>query len=1287
MTPSAIRTRKTSLSNLQVFTIWGKRMYNKTIAALEAMDSASGFERLSSTLLFPIYPNINPIGGAGDRGRDATGQIGQAIDSNLGRIVFQFSYQKDWERKLKAELRKTKENSLDPVRYVFVSSRRVAGESRDKYEKWVRQTYGWELEIYDQEWLRARLESPEYLNLRQDYLGLRPDTIPLFMSPEEFVARQGNKALGTLDLPLLGRQGDLETLSEWLQGEAPVLILHAPGGVGKTKLCVEFARQVQAAGHWTTVFVRTEAEEFESHIPELLPGQPYLVVVDDAHRFDHLKRFGELLSNASIGRIKLLLNTRPVFKDLVTHFAVGYEVHSLELRALGRADVDKLLISPPFDIANAAARHIILSIADGNPLIAQLAARLVVAGKEISDLNADSVLQRYLDDVISQVLVQDEQKGRSFLAVLVGLGGIEASEQGLWEAIRVNLGLSAMEEQQLMARLLSAGIVHRGFSRLRIVPDTLAGHVLLHWFFDPSTRLYDFRSFILDPYLTFKGADILRNLAEAEFRGESRLAGALLSDILQQIADFVGEANNAQRNTVLRWVAEFGALRPDDALYIVSKVIAGPEMPPTQVNDPHWGSFTVEHELVLAKAVTILKQTKYERVADSLRFLYELSTYQVPAESYRHVRHDAVESIKDFFRLDPRKPIRVYEEGIRQIRQWLRDDAGSEGLSVELLGELLKVDVDWAELSPADNRTVTIHREHIRPIPWLGELRRNVFATLFDLYERTSSAVIRKRIIDTCRQLVVYSPRRPDPPLQGFLNREIKESMDFFNDRIDQGAELYERFHIWAWAKSVKRHGGYVDSDLIDLIARIENDPKHELYRYLANHTGYYDDDRDWRASEEKQKNLIQKQFDAVDEGSIDLFIDCLEEIVANALKIQNHDLPGVRPLLFRFGLQKPDLADRLLKRVGPERLELRFVTDSALAGLRQNSPPTALNMADRWISGNDPVLHRAVALSYYRFQGPVSEADLEILERLSLIGDSELLGIVVRALPVCQRANAGRTVDLLRRIADGADDWVLTCVADIIAFHGSDGDGTFHILEIAPNDFRRLVWNFARMTRLDKYRAYDVDEALRRFGQVDPLGLLQFLRYRVEQHEMKASDKDYEPLPHEFHYAFAGLEKRDDYADLLREVRGWMLDSNGKMNRLTIEGASILKQLCQGTINDKMREVLSEWIEGSVEQQRAVAHILREFSDQDRFHELAKQLLARTDDNIVQAHLRDATFSTGVQWGSLVPYYSGQMRAYQSWLDDATTPLKARLFAKKMVDRLLSIIEGEELREAEEGV
>lgn len=147
-------------------------MYNQVLWTLDNETDDTVFERLCTDLLGREgYSDIVPIGGGHDRGRDAEIRHWKGIKQTGGITFFQYSLEDAWESKLKRELAKVKNNQHKIDYYVFVTSQKVTGEKRDKLAAAVLKDYGWELIIYDREWLRHRLEE-KHQDLADKYLHI-----------------------------------------------------------------------------------------------------------------------------------------------------------------------------------------------------------------------------------------------------------------------------------------------------------------------------------------------------------------------------------------------------------------------------------------------------------------------------------------------------------------------------------------------------------------------------------------------------------------------------------------------------------------------------------------------------------------------------------------------------------------------------------------------------------------------------------------------------------------------------------------------------------------------------------------------------------------------------------------------------------------------------------------------------------------------------------------------------------------------------------------------------------
>lgn len=132
------------------------------------------FERLCTDLMYRTgYTEIEPYGGTHDRGRDAESLLFKGTASTGGTVIFQYSQEARWERKLLKELMKVKQNEHKIIGFVFVSSRSVTGAKRDELKRFVQKQYGWVLTIFEREWLRLQLEEA-HPHLAIKYLGIDP---------------------------------------------------------------------------------------------------------------------------------------------------------------------------------------------------------------------------------------------------------------------------------------------------------------------------------------------------------------------------------------------------------------------------------------------------------------------------------------------------------------------------------------------------------------------------------------------------------------------------------------------------------------------------------------------------------------------------------------------------------------------------------------------------------------------------------------------------------------------------------------------------------------------------------------------------------------------------------------------------------------------------------------------------------------------------------------------------------------------------------------------------------
>lgn len=115
-------------------------------------------------------------------------------------------------------------------------------------------------------------------------------------------------------VPFVGRDDELLRLREWRDSESPfsVLLLHGPGGQGKTRLAAEFAERSRGP-HWDVLQAGFQAVPGGNEVPRLADAGT-LLVVDYADRWAH-SELTRLLSDPVLRRrprVRILLIGRTV---------------------------------------------------------------------------------------------------------------------------------------------------------------------------------------------------------------------------------------------------------------------------------------------------------------------------------------------------------------------------------------------------------------------------------------------------------------------------------------------------------------------------------------------------------------------------------------------------------------------------------------------------------------------------------------------------------------------------------------------------------------------------------------------------------------------------------------------------------------------------------------------------------------------------------------------------------------------------------------------------------------
>src|SRR6266511_4089731 len=98
--------------------------YDATSQGLEGLTDDVGFERLATVLLVRTGINVRPLGGPGDRGRDAVAGLYRAEGGEP--LAVTVSLERDWAGKVRADLRRIHAHGFRPEIVIAVTNRPAA---------------------------------------------------------------------------------------------------------------------------------------------------------------------------------------------------------------------------------------------------------------------------------------------------------------------------------------------------------------------------------------------------------------------------------------------------------------------------------------------------------------------------------------------------------------------------------------------------------------------------------------------------------------------------------------------------------------------------------------------------------------------------------------------------------------------------------------------------------------------------------------------------------------------------------------------------------------------------------------------------------------------------------------------------------------------------------------------------------------------------------------------------------------------------------------------------------
>lgn len=1237
-----------------------------------------------------------------------------SIDKGKARSQL-ISKMKGGKRK-KGELDKA--DALQCDHYVLMTNTLLTAGNKRKIECLKNEKeYTFSLTCWDAEDLITMTdEFPYLLN------SFRDPHLPVFLPWQDMFQDQtaDKHQLLRYNYETFGREDEMRQFQTFVQdSDKRLLMIYGSGGIGKTKLAIEFAKTVeQEHTDYEPLFVQMAGDSFESALADIPPNRKYIFFVDDAHDFiDHLGGIKIVLNSPGYSESKVVLITRKPFKA----FLEGSFLTTLPDDAADELEIGKLptektkeFIYKYTHISDGSFLAGLTRIGRDTPLLAVMVIHLFKQGVHLSNLithdkRIELTFEAYLNDLFSRHLPESDKHHRKLLNWLSGIGLIEAGDNQICEKLAEILKVEPYEIEQYRDDLIRYGLLIQIGRKQRVFPDALSDYILQKACFLSNRKPSSFHKNLLKEFLPLLPVKVVINLARVEnIMGEK----SLLDEHVTSLKTQAREGDNFVRMDILEQMEGISYFRPDDAIDIFNIILDDPEE--DSVKDYTGWTSTRTHQDVVQKIAKEVRKTVnmfsgFTKTLEIVRRFLLMNDLDIP-------KHDSPqELLKRMAGFQTDKPSIFQIKILEEFEKWKTEDKPK--LSLALLNALdLLLVLDFNETF-SDGRSLTFGWHRLDYTPELTRLRAKAIHLIEHCLTTSQYNVVRAEAICSINRAInpleFTSEKEMSENDQALLQEEQARLFNILADQISEESSFTVLNAIdgclYGYAEN-RYVDGFPKERAAELLAKFRKHENYERYYFYRQFTGKF---RDWDLSEspEQTQAFLEKYLKKYTPRELSkLMQECIQ--VAE----KDKEYRGARDSIWVEKGWSPGTATSLLQSIG--ELDPSYGSDlldyilawqteecasGLLSGIRYVSKDKGNEATQRLLGQNTIFAKRIVAGSYFwrsKTVGCIEKKDLSILDQLSETPDELLRRYIAESLPNFYAVDANTILEILVKLSSDESQMVMRQVIHAL---------TSKELKFSPQKhlekYKQVMLNCVRLEHID----YNAEQALSVIFRHDPIWVIEFFEERIaykeaasnrsEKFEYNTESFKYDAVPHRPHYLFEDIDWNDQNAlSALRCVRDWVLTSS---NLLRFEAPNLLTSMIGGNdprsskvkINPAMRKLFEEWIDSEdIELMRNAAYLIRAFDADIVFYSLAESLVIKSEGDEQVKGAITVALSSGVYSRSIgdpAPHLEKRIKDLKALRNGTQSPIVVQ-FAEDLVEMTEQDIErqlqeDEELLEGEE--
>jgi hypothetical protein len=956
--------------------------------------------------------------------------------------------------------------------------------------------------------------------LRQWDAEGRPGARHVFSTPHQFFRSQATG--GTLldyEQTLRGRSKQSVEFNRFLSHSGKIVaLLRGRGGIGKTKLLRDWSLRLRG---WKVLFVNDAAHWHAEAFKEVPVGK-LLLVHDDAHRSEILRELSVLTRDLKAkGMVKLMLAYRPSGSHLVEatvsrYFGQDLTCEMTPLEQLSRREVRQLAaetLGPKFrQYAEALA-----IVSRDTPLVTVIGGKLIARRQVPASLlaNEDAFRRTVFDRFI------DEQQGRlsaaSFnirplLHLLAAVTPIAPTDSRFLE--RAVKFLHLREDEILIGvdELVNAGVLLKGGSLVRIVPDVLSDFLLEQACVDSSGESLRFADAVYAGFGDEFLSNLLRNLGELDWRITQRARSAsILNGIWGIVRARFAAADAFDRKQLLQSIRPSAIVQPAACLELVNVAISDVARPtPTSFRE-----LTYEQKNVLEELPPILSgmayHPDYTRVA--MQLLWNLA-------KGREGSKQAAKALESFAAYGRYKSV-FYNNAVAQFLEETMDDpeaVGGHFTLLDMADKLLAKEGDYSELEGMTFNIGTF----ILDYPTIAPTRRKVFRVVETaLFSNSVRAGVRA-VMTLERVVGGYIPRMRGAATaqeQKWQNKERSVALSLLEKRVATAPIVVPvlrqiRYVLGSLAQRGLERNRYVQ--LARAIAdRIHSDDVDIFDAFISASWQFdrIDEKGDFVSGDSRRQQQVDHAI-ALIRGRCPEPVDKIRELEqlyawATEAVLDSGDHLQFVDLLCKRDPEFRDALAHYIITAETASIELVGTLHVVLVNSRENPDKyRSLAMAAAEHS-NIRIVRRAAASLFYLRPGNVIQPELDLLERLAAKSDNRVRAGVLEGLRWLAKDGAFRDYSIRLALAmDVEDDRNLSDT--FCELFGPLGMGK---VNLRPTQVRFVLDKLTKVGQLDGQNCHHL---LMQWADMYPQELFDFFLCRIDNSLKRraAGDWHYQAIP-----------------------------------------------------------------------------------------------------------------------------------------------------------------------------